>query len=82
VKWWLLAIPHYILVGIFQGGAGFYEFGLVFILTLFAGASLLFTGKYPDELFRLILGLNRWTLRVAAYAALMTDEYPPFRLEE
>jgi len=82
VKWWLLAIPHYILVGIFQGGAGFYECGLIVILTIFAGISLLFTGKYPDELFRLILGLNRWTLRVAAYAALMTDEYPPFRLEE
>ncbi len=81
VKWWLLAIPHYIVVGVFQGGAGFYELGLTFILTIFAGVTLLFTGRYPEEIFRLVVGMNRWTLRVAAYAALMTDEYPPFRLD-
>jgi len=82
VKWWLLAIPHYIVVGIFQGGAGFYQCGLVFILTLFAAARLLFSGKYPQDIFRLLVGLNRWTFRVFAYVALMTDQYPPFRLEE
>jgi len=82
VKWWLLAIPHYVVTGVFQGGGGFYQFGLVFILTLFAGVSLLFTGRYPRELFDFIVGMNRWTFRVMAYAALMTDVYPPFRLEE
>jgi hypothetical protein len=77
IKWWLLAIPHYIVVGIFMAGgeAG----GLVFILSIFAAVVLLFTGKYPPEIFKLIIGINRWSLRVAAYAALMTDEYPPFR---
>ncbi len=82
VKWWLLAIPHYIVVGIFQGGAGFERCGLVFILTLFAAVKLLFTGKYPQEIFRILVGLNRWTFRLFAYVALMTDVYPPFRLEE
>ena len=82
VKWWLLAVPHYIVVGVFQGGAGFYQYGLIFILTLFAAVKLLFTGKYPRDIFRLIVGLNRWTFRVFAYVALMTDVYPPFRLEE
>jgi hypothetical protein len=82
VKWWLLAIPHYIVLGLFQGGAGFYEFGLVFILTIFAGVTLLFTGRYPEDIFRLVVGMNRWTFRVLAYVALMTDEYPPFRLDE
>jgi len=81
VKWWLLAIPHYIIVGIFQGGAGFYEVGLTPILTFFAAVALLFTGRYPEDLFRLIMGMNRWSFRVMAYAALMTDEYPPFRLD-
>jgi hypothetical protein len=81
VKWWLLAIPHYVVVGIFQGGAGFYQCGLVAILTFFAAITLLFTGRYPEDLFRLIVGLNRWTFRLWAYVALMTDEYPPFRLE-
>ena len=77
VKWWLLAIPHYIIVGIFQGGR---YGGLVFILAIISAIVVLFTGKYPPEIFKLVIGMNRWSYRVYAYAALMTDEYPPFRL--
>jgi hypothetical protein len=82
VKWWLLAIPHYLIIGVLLGGIGLHWGGLVLILTLFAGVMLLFTSRYPADLFKIIIGANRWSFRVLAYVALMTDRYPPFSLEE
>ena len=81
IKWWLLAIPHYIVVGFLQGGFGPSWGGLTSVLAIFGAVGLLFTGRYPADIFKLVLGFNRWAIRVAAYATLMTDEYPPFRLE-
>ena len=80
VKWWVLAIPHYIVIIFLQGGGGYSSGGLVLILAIFGAIALLFTGKYPKDIFKLVVGMNRWSYRVAAYAALMTDKYPPFRL--
>ncbi len=81
VKWWLLAIPQLIIVGLFQGGyGGRGGGGLTFILAIIAAVILLFTGKYPEDIFKLVVGMNRWSYRVYAYMALMTDKYPPFRL--
>jgi Domain of unknown function (DUF4389) len=83
VKWWLLAIPHYLVVAVIAGGtwAAAGHVSLIGILVFIAVIALLFTGRYPRDIFDLVLGLNRWALRVAAYVALMTDRYPPFRLD-
>ena len=80
VKWWLLAIPHYLIVGIFAGGAQVWGCGLISVLVLISAIYLRFTGKTLRDLLDLIIGMNRWCFRVLAYAALMRDEYPPFRL--
>ena len=95
VKWWLLAIPQYIVVGILLGGGSYaaarvddwfwgigFETGLIGVLVFFAGVALLFTTRYPGGIFDVVLGLDRWVARVAAYVLLMRDEYPPFRLDQ
>ena len=56
--------------------------GLLGVLVLVAGVCLTVLRRYPTGLFDLIVGLNRWVFRVLVYVALMTDVYPPFRLDQ
>ena len=75
VKWWLLALPHYLVVAVFAGGDWaawtglgndwmWSSGGLVGLLVFFAGVVLLFTGRYPKALYDFVLGMNRWVFRV------------------
>ena len=93
VKWWLLVLPQYLIVGLLAGGwsllpwehsGGFLPLlggGLIGLLVLVAGVVVAVGGRYPEPLFGVVIGLNRWVYRVVAYAGLMRDEDPPFRLD-
>lgn len=70
---WFLAIPHYLVL--------LFLFVAVLLVTVFAWVSILLTGSYPRRLFDFSVGVQRWCLRVQAYAFLLTtDAYPPFSL--
>jgi hypothetical protein len=70
---WFLAIPHYVVLF-------FLTIGAVFVVVA-AWFAVLFTGRYPRALFDYVEGVMRWHNRVVGYAfALVTDQYPPFRL--
>lgn len=93
IKWWLLAIPHYLILAVFLSSGwrvflidphdrvGIMWPSLLVILLLVAVVALLFIGRYPIGLYNLVIGVNRWALRVRAYTTLMRDEYPPLRLD-
>ena len=70
---WLLAIPHYVVLFFLYIGA--------FFAVIAAWFAILFTGRYPRGIFDFVEGVLRWHNRVVGYTfALVTDEYPPFRL--
>jgi hypothetical protein len=71
---WFLAIPHYFVL--------FFLFIAVIVCWIITWFGILFTGRYSRGIFDFIVGVERWALRVSAYAFLLiTDKYPPFSLE-
>jgi uncharacterized protein DUF4389 len=84
IGWWLLGIPQYVVAGLLSGGGlgwGRYGGGVVGVLVLVVALLLLFKNRYPRDVFDVMMGFNRWVMRVTAYALLMTPEYPPFRVD-
>ncbi|HIN14733.1 MAG TPA: DUF4389 domain-containing protein [Dehalococcoidia bacterium] len=71
---WILAIPHYVAL--------FVLLIIAAILIVLGWLVILLTGNFPRGFHNFIVGVNRWSLRVMAYAFLLTtDEYPPFSLD-
>ena len=72
---WLLAIPHYIVLTVL--------WIVSLVVTVIAWFAILIVGRYPRGMFDFVVGVDRWSYRVIAYAFLLTtDRYPPFRLGE
>ncbi len=71
---WLLALPHYVVL--------IFLFLAAIVVVIIAWFAILFTGRYPRGLFDFVVGVERWSNRVVGYAFLLvTDQYPPFRLD-
>lgn len=71
---WLILLPHYVVLLFLGIGAMFVAF-IAFFATLF-------TAKYPEGMWNYMVGVHRWAMRVMAYQMLISDNYPPFTLEE
>ena len=94
---WVLVLPHLLIVGLIAAVIMLYPiaalndlagdthlaggYSVLNLLVVIAGFFVLITGTYPIPLFAFLMGINRWMHRVLVYVALMTDDYPPFRLD-
>jgi hypothetical protein len=90
----LLALPHFILVGGpaaivtcsvwgsdegWTWGSGSGLLGVVaFFAAFIAWFAILITREHPDGLWKLAAFYLRWRVRAGAYLMLLRDEYPPF----
>jgi hypothetical protein len=70
---WLLALPHYVVL-LFLGVAAAFAW-------LVGALAVLVTGRWPEPIHHLLVGLSRWTYRVNGYVTFVTDQYPPFSLD-
>ena len=71
---WIILLPHLIILYVLSILEG--------LLALIAILVKLVTGNYPEGIFDLIMGINRWNVRVTVYINLMADKYPPFSLSD
>lgn len=73
VKWWLLALPQIIMCWAMEAPLQ--------VLCVISAVRLLARGTVSEGMFDLLMGIVRWRYRVAVYVSLMSDEYPPFRMD-
>ena len=82
-KPWLLALPHWSSWRCSSAGgtrtAG--PPGLLTVARRDRGRRAAVHRALPARRLQLVVGIARWVARVGVYAALMRDEYPPFRLD-
>ena len=70
----ILIIPQFLFLALV---------GIAAEIVLFLGwFGALFTGRLPEFAADFLSGVLRWQARVNAYHLLMTDQYPPFSLED
>jgi hypothetical protein len=83
---WILGFPLGLLVGgwyvLGRGQNGFQEagplVGLLGLLVFFAWVTILFTGRFPEDMRSTSIGLFRWAANIYAYFLLQGASYPPF----
>lgn len=61
---------------------GFFYIIGAYIAAIIAWFAIVFTGNYPEGLYNFNAGVIRFMARVNGYYDLLTDEYPPFGLDE
>jgi hypothetical protein len=67
---YILLIPHLFIL---------YFFALVaYVVYFIATFVILFTGRYPEDMYKLIGYYVRWSSNVSAYLFSLFDKYPPF----
>ncbi|MBI2054839.1 MAG: DUF4389 domain-containing protein [Candidatus Sungbacteria bacterium] len=70
----VILVPHLIALWIL---------GMIsFLAGFIAQFAILFTGRYPESLWKLVLGTSRWQARTSGFMFGLTDKYPPFTLNK
>jgi len=70
---YIIIIPHLIVL--------FFIAMVGFFLLFFGWLAAIFTGSLPEAIHNFLAGQLRWTERVTTYAALLTDDFPPFSMK-
>ena len=66
----IMLIPHFIVLYVLRI--------VVFFIAVIAQFAVLFTGKYPEGMHKIVVGILRWQMRVRTFFFGLTDKYPPF----